>query len=127
MSGEEKSVGSVAEEAAKLIGALQDWARETGSDYANAAASAAAGAATTASSINEHIATGGKDCRYCPICQVISAIRATSPEVKLHLTSAAMSVLQAAAAAMATAAADSGEADSHATFERIDLEDDSDA
>ena len=32
--------------------------------------------------VNEHIATGSADCRYCPVCQVIHVVRSTSPEVR---------------------------------------------
>ena len=95
MSDEQEPVGSLGEEAAKLMSALQGWAREHGEDYASAAAGAASGAAASMDSINEHIATGGQDCKYCPICQVISAVRDTNPEVKQHLSSAAVSLLQA--------------------------------
>ena len=104
MNGEDERepVGSLGEEAAKLMSALQGWAREHGEDYANAAAGAASGAAASMDSINEHIATGGKDCKYCPICQVIAAVRETSPEVKQHFASAASSFVQAVAGILAT-------------------------
>jgi len=41
MSDADENVGSVTEEAAKLLHALQDWAKESGSEYAGAAATAA--------------------------------------------------------------------------------------
>ena len=117
-------VGSVGEEAAKLLGALQEWARESGSEYAGAAAAAAGGAASSISSVNEHIATGGEDCRYCPVCQVISVVRGTSPEVKEHLVSAATSLLHAAAGVLATNVPDqSGKARRNSAVEKIDLSD----
>jgi hypothetical protein len=66
VSGEgEDRVGSVAEEAVKLLGALQDWAKESAGDTAGAAGAAATGAAEALRGIDEHIATGGEDCRYC--------------------------------------------------------------
>ncbi len=40
-----EDVGSVSEEAAKLLHALQDWAKESGTEYAGATAAAAEGAA----------------------------------------------------------------------------------
>ena len=126
MTGDDDSVGSVGEEAVKLLAALQGWARENGSDYANAAAAAATGAASTASVVNEHIATGAKECQFCPICQVVSVVRATSPEVKQHLTSAATSLLQAITAGMAAASNNGGTPDPGTTYQRIDLEDDED-
>ena len=119
----EQSVGSLGEEAAKLLEALQGWAKESGSDYADATAAAAAGAASKLSQVNEHIATGGQDCRYCPLCQLISAVRGTSPEVRQHLSSAAGSLMQAAAGMLATTVPDqSGRRDG--PVERIDLIDD---
>jgi len=90
-------VGSVVDEAAKLLGALQDWARDNATRQGAAGASAAAGMADRLSEINAHLATGGDDCVYCPVCQVIHAVRQTSPEVRAHLTTAASALLQAAA------------------------------
>ena len=126
MSGDDQheSVGSVGEEAIKLLSALQGWARESGSDYANAAADVASEATSSFHSLNEHIATGGKDCKYCPICQVISAVRETSPEVKQHLSTAATSFMHAVAGIMATQGADRAEKGSSDTgVEHIDLSD----
>jgi len=90
-------VGGVADEAAKLLAALQDWARDNATRQGAAGASAAAGMADRLSDINAHLATGGEDCVYCPVCQVIHAVRETSPEVRAHLTTAASALLQAAA------------------------------
>lgn len=120
---ENEPVGSVGEEAAKLLSAFQGWAEESGSDYANAAAGAASGTAFSLNSINEHIATGGKECRYCPLCQVISAVRETSPEVKQHLTSAATSFLQAVAGILATQVPDQNKSRRDSAVEKIDLSD----
>ena len=121
---ENESVGSVGEEAIKLLSALQGWARESGSDYANAASDVASEAASSFHSLNEHIATGGKDCKYCPVCQVISTVRETSPEVKQHLSSAATSFMHAAAGIMATHVSDRArKAGTDADVEHIDLSD----
>jgi hypothetical protein len=116
----EDQVGSVAEEAAKLLGALQDWARESGHDSATAGA---AGAAAMFHNLNEHVATGGEDCRYCPLCQAISLVRQTSPEVKQHLTSAAASLMQAVVAAMPTQAHGDAHGRTRDPVEKIDLSD----
>ena len=94
MSGERPEVGSMGEEAVKLLKVLQDWAGENGAD-------ATASAASAAHRIDEHIATGGQDCTYCPVCQAISFLRTTRPEVREHLTSAATSLLHAATALLA--------------------------
>jgi hypothetical protein len=76
------TVGSAAEEAARLFEAFQDWARRT---------SGAAGA---------HVATGGPECQLCPVCQLIGLLRETRPEVALHLADAAGSLLAAVRAAI---------------------------
>jgi hypothetical protein len=118
----QEPVGTIGEEAAKLLQALQDWAKESGGDYAGATSEAVSGAASTLRDINEHIATGSDDCRYCPICQAISLVRSTSPEVRQHLSSAASSLLQAAAGLLATPVP-SPDAKRNGPVERIDLDD----
>jgi hypothetical protein len=100
--GPDEAIGSVGEEAAKLFAALSGWARDQGADHAGSAAGAAAAMSETVRTINEHIATGSEDCRYCPLCQVIHAVRTTSPEVKAHLAVAASSLMHAAAGVLAT-------------------------
>ncbi len=114
-----EQVGSVGEEAAKLLGALSEWARDQGSDYAGTATGAAGAFAHTVQDVNEHIATGGEDCRYCPVCQVIHVVRQTSPEVRTHLSVAASSLMQAAAGLLATNTANHSKAP---PVEKIDLD-----
>ena len=114
-----EAVGSVGEEATKLLGALTDWARDQGQDYSGTA-SGAAGAFTQAlHDIDEHVATGSADCRYCPVCQVIQVVRHTSPEVRTHLAVAASSLMSAAAGLLATRPEQPG----RPGVERIDLDD----
>jgi hypothetical protein len=115
VSNEQEPVGNVGEEAVKLLKALQDWAQDSGGD------AAASGAASAFRTFNEHIATGDEECKYCPVCQVISAVREVSPEVKQHLTSAASSLLNAAAAAMATGDRGADRRPSKSPVEKIDL------
>jgi hypothetical protein len=124
MSDPDESVGSVAEEAAKLLHALQDWAKENGSEYAGAAASAAEDAASAVHRIDEHIATGSAECTYCPVCRVISAVRETSPEVRHHLTTAATSLMHAAAGLLATQVPEPSKGGRDSAVEKIDLSDD---
>jgi len=76
-------VGSVADEAAKLLGALAGWASDHVGDKAR--------------DVGEHIATGDTECLYCPICRTVHAVREASPEVKAQLAEAASTFLQAAA------------------------------
>ena len=91
MSEHEDNVGSVGEEAAKLFGALQDWARETGSAQAGAVAGEAS---AHLGDLGSHVGHG-EDCRICPVCRAIRVFRETSPEVKQHLAAAAGSLAQA--------------------------------
>ncbi len=95
-------VGSVGEEAMKLFGALADLARERGTDVGHGLEGLADQAAHLAHEVNDHVATGGAECRYCPVCRVVHAVRETSPEVRTHLTVAASSLLQAAAGLLET-------------------------
>lgn len=131
---EQEQVGSVGEEAAKLIGALADWAREHGGDLGHgvadaatsAAPGAAAGAASAAAAVDEHLATGAPECTYCPICRGVHLLRECAPEVRDHLASAAASLMQAAAGFLAAAGAPPRpERTSTRTdgVERIDLDD----
>jgi hypothetical protein len=120
---EDVPVGSVAEEAAKLLLALRGWAKDSGSEYAGAAASAAEGAASAMHRVNEHVATGGAECTYCPVCRVISAVRDTSPEVRQHLSTAATSLMHAAAGLLATEVPDPSTRRPDGFVEKIDLSD----
>lgn len=117
----EDEVGSVSEEAAKLFSALQDWAQESGAAHAGAAATAASGLAAGLKDVNEHIATGAEECRYCPVCRGIDLVRQTSPEVKAHLAVAASSLLQAAAGLLETQVPT--DAQRAGGVEKIDLDD----
>ncbi|MEO5653004.1 MAG: hypothetical protein ABIN79_01335 [Marmoricola sp.] len=114
-----ETVGSVGEEAAKLFGALSDWAREQGGEYAGSASGAAGAFADAVKDVKDHVATESEDCRYCPVCQVIHVVRQTSPEVRTHLAVAASSLIQAAAGVLATHAPDR---QSNAPVEKIDLD-----
>lgn len=74
-----EAVGSLADEAAKLFGAAEEWWREH----------APAGAAHA-----------GPECRVCPVCQVLAMVRTAQPEVFEHLASAAESFMHAVRAAV---------------------------
>jgi hypothetical protein len=108
--GQSSEVGSVAEEAAKLLGALSEWARDAAHDASQA--------------VDQHLATGAAECTVCPICRTMHAIRGLSPEVKAQLTSAATSLIHAAAGMMATAGSDRAD---RSGVEHIDLDDADDA
>jgi hypothetical protein len=89
-SDSEEPVGSVAEEAAKLLGALSGWAKEHGE-----------GLSSFTDGLNEHVATGAPECAWCPVCRAVAAVRQTSPEVLTHLSSAASSLVLAVSGMMA--------------------------
>ena len=101
------------------IAALSGWARDQGTDYAGTVAGAAAAMSETLHTLDDHVATGSEDCRYCPLCQVIHAVRNTSPEVKTHLAVAASSLMQAAAGLLATQVP----REKNGPVEKIDLDD----
>jgi hypothetical protein len=117
-AGGHEPVGSVGEEAAKLFGALSDWAREQGHDHNATAGAATSGFAHAVREVDQHLATGSAECRWCPVCQVVHAVRQTSPEVRAHLASAASSLVQAAAGLLATHT----EPRSRPGVEKIDLD-----
>jgi len=123
-SGGPDEVGSVAEEAAKLLGVLSGWARDHGSSagqsFSEAALGAMHGATDAAHNVNDHFATGSAECLYCPVCRVVHYVRSTSPEVKTHLAIAASSLMQAASALMAAEVPDRKDPSG---VERIDLGD----
>jgi hypothetical protein len=102
-------VGSLAEEAAKLVAALssiQPGARSGHDDAEH----------------EEHDAVSA-ECRYCPLCALARAARSMTPEVREHLTSAASSLLLAARSILDEAVARAGadDADADKPVEKIDL------
>lgn len=118
-------VGSVADEALKLFGALSEWARDHGSDLGSGVSGLADQAAQATRDVNEHLATGSPECTYCPICRTVHVVRQASPEVRAQLALAASSLLQAAVGVLAGVAASDQRSDRRATgVERIDLDDD---
>lgn len=122
MTGDQSPpVGSLGEEAVKLLGALKSWADEAGASQGAGGGVGGDRAANLWDDLNEHFATGGEDCKYCPLCQLIGLVRTTSPEVRHHLGSAASSLLQAASALLTTPTRQGGRED--AGLEHIDLSD----
>ena len=119
MTDADEPVGSAAEEAAKLLGAVSDWAREHGSDVGTAFGGLADQVSAAAHDVDAHLATG-EDCRYCPLCRVVQVYRSASPEVREHLATAVTSLAQAATAMLATAVPQQR----GTGVERIDLTDD---
>jgi hypothetical protein len=133
-SARDEQLGSAAEEAAKLFGALGDWAKQHGGDVANnlavgltaglagLAGHAQAAAADLGRDLEDHLATDAPECTYCPICRTVHIVREASPEVMGHLASAAMSLMQAASAVVAAAASSGASSHRGPTVEKIDLD-----
>lgn len=117
-------VGTLAEEAAKLFGALSGWAREHGSDLGDGLSGVAGHATAAAEDAHEHLATGSAECTLCPVCRTVHAVRQLSPEVKQHLGTAATALLQAAAGMLATVTPEPDAPGRGDRVETIDLEDD---
>jgi hypothetical protein len=112
-------VGSGAEEAAKLFGALSGWAREHGQGASDMAGSAAG---SMAEELHEHLSTGSAECAWGPVCRTVAAVRQTSPEVRAHLATAASSLVLALSGMLTTQPPDAD-----ASVERIDLDDEADS
>ena len=74
-----EAVGSLAEEAARLLGAAEEWWRE-------------------------HAPTGplhlGAECVVCPFCQGLSVLRGAQPELFEHLAEAAGALMLAVRSAV---------------------------
>ena len=100
-------VGSVGEEAAKLLGALGEWAKGHVGD--------------SVSGFEGHLDTGAPECTYCPICKTVHVLRQASPEVRTQLATAGAALLQAVAGLMATPVP----GDRPTGVQHIDLDDDS--
>lgn len=120
--GDTGDIGSVTEEATKLLGAVADWARDHGSDLGAGVAALVDQAAGSAQDLGAHIATDDPECRYCPVCRTVHAVRSASPEVRAQLTTAASSFLQAAAGLLT---AGQGAPASKPSVQRIDLDEES--
>ena len=104
----DEQVGSVSEEAAKLFGALSEWARDHGPDLGDAAdglGGLAGRAAAAVQGVSDHVDTGAPECAWCPVCRTVHLVRTTSPEVRDHLATAAASLMQAAAGFLAASSA----------------------
>ena len=99
---EAHEVGPLAEEAAKLLGALSGWARENAAEAGDGLSGLADRAAAAVHGVDEHLATGAAECTVCPLCRTVHAVRQLSPEVTTHLASAMSSLAQAAAALVST-------------------------
>ena len=83
MTERHPQVGSAAQEALKLLGAAEGWARARSGRLFD----------------DEHVATGGPECQHCPVCQGITLLRQVRPESVEHLLDATASFVAAVKAA----------------------------
>ena len=108
-AGQRGEPGPLADEAARLVEALSEWARGHMHDGAAGAAAAAAGMGASA------------ECTLCPICQLLGVLRSTKPETFTHLMEAS-TALTAALRSMVDTVERGGRRDGG--VERIRLDDD---
>lgn len=71
------SPGPLAEEAARLVEAITEWARGTVGEVSFPAGGA------------------GPECQVCPVCQLLALLRRTQPETFGHLADASASMVAA--------------------------------
>jgi hypothetical protein len=95
-AGAEQPLGSAAEEAARLADAVGSW-------------------------LNDHLADGSSACSVCPVCQLVTVLRETQPEVAEHLTKAGESLVAALRAATASHERSWARPD-RPTVQRIDID-----
>ena len=104
--------GPLAEEAARLVEALSEWARTHTGDLPGAVGAQLGGTSQFGASA---------ECRLCPFCQAIALLRQARPETFAHLLEAS-TALTAALRSMVETHGHRNPA--HNGFERIDLDDD---
>ena len=122
-------VGSITEEAAKLIAAIQGLA-STGAaspddipDRPDAHDHDAHDHQTHRHDVHDAADPPlSAECRFCPLCQLARLAKATSPEVRDHLTSAALSLTLAVKALLEGTTPD--RAERPGPVEKIDLTED---
>ena len=96
--------GPLAEEAAKFVEALSDWARTHAGDVPGA--------------VGAQIGNGA-ECRLCPVCQALSLLRSARPETFAHLLDASVALT----AALRSIVESHSHGDTRAGVQRIDLDD----
>lgn len=100
------SPGPLADEAARLVEALSDWARTHVGDLPGA--------------VSSHVG-GSVECKLCPFCQMLGVLRATRPETFVHLLEASTALTAALKSVVESAGSGRG---GPSGVERIDLDGD---
>ena len=98
--------GPLADEAARLVEALSDWARGHVGEMP--------------STLGQHVG-GSAECRLCPFCQALALLRQAKPETFAHLLEASAAFTAALRSVVETHAASAG---GPGGVEHIDLDDD---
>lgn len=109
---EREPAGSLGDEAAKLIGVLQGWAREHAAD----------GIPRPSGLGSAYIADDSAACRVCPLCRLIAAGREINPQTIERVSGAVASRLHSLADIIESAQDSAGRR--HSPVEKIDLSDD---
>ncbi len=137
-------VGSLTQEAAKLLAVLQGWASEhpapasagtgttEGGSEVRATADGGPGEGPAGASASTYPKGTGHEahdplspeCRWCPLCQLMRAAKATSPEVREHLTNAATSFALALQGLLEPSSQRAERAERESPLEKIDLAED---
>ena len=104
--------GPLAEEAARLVEALSEWARTHTGDIPGAVGAQFGAAGFGASA----------ECRLCPLCQAIALLRQARPETFQHLLEASTALTAALRSVIETPGGGHG---TRSGVERISLDDDS--
>lgn len=81
-----EAVGSLGEEASRLLGAAEEWMRGARERVGGA--------------VGDLGAHPGPECQVCPVCQLLAVLRTASPEMFEHLVAASASLVAAARAAL---------------------------
>lgn len=117
---DQPEVGSLAQETARLLGAVSGWAAEHGASVGDGLSGLTSQVKSAADGLDDHIATGAPECTVCPICRTVHAVRGLNPEVRTHLSTAVASLAHAATALLATSAPQ--DSSSRGPVEHIDLD-----
>jgi hypothetical protein len=89
---EREPVGTLAEEAAKLLAAVHVWAGDSAGASSQAAEAGQTGQAGTSGEAGHHEDHNSAECQWCPLCRLVRMAKATSPDVRDHLSQAAVSL-----------------------------------
>jgi hypothetical protein len=87
--------GPLAEEAARLVEAIGDWARGAVSDFTAGAPTGADTTAATSTTAGGSASSRSPECQVCPVCQLLALVRRTQPDTFAHLADASASMLAA--------------------------------